>query len=279
MYEEILYAVDGPVATITLSRPDRLNALTRRMLSELRHAIGEAEKDEAVVGIILTGEGRGFCAGMDMQALDKLGASGGTANRVDEDYGLDANPGDPAMGEDFQISYGYLLSVRKPIIAAINGPCAGLGFVIAMLCDMRFVAEEAVLTASFSQRGLIAEHGISWILPRLAGPSVALDILWSSRKIRGAEAKELGIANRVCKATDVVGQARAYLEDLAANAAPISLMIMKQQVYRHLNMPLGPSLEETNQLVAESTAGNDFKEGVAAFLEQRPPQFARVAAE
>lgn len=279
MYEEILYEVDGPVATIKLNRPDRLNALTRRMLAELKHALAAAEKDESVVGMILTGEGRGFCAGMDMQALSALGEAGGTSSRVDEDYGLDANPGDPDMGEDFQISHAYMLSIRKPILAAVNGPCAGLGFVIAMLCDMRFVAEEAVMTASFSQRGLIAEYGLSWILPRVASPSVALDILWSSRKVRGAEAKELGIANRVCKAEDVVGEARAYLEDLAANAAPMSLMIMKQQVYRHLNMPLGPSLEETIQLIAESTARDDFKEGVAAYLEQRPPQFAKVAAE
>lgn len=279
MYEEILYEVDGAVATIKLNRPDRLNALTRRMLAELKHALAAAEKDETVVGMILTGEGRGFCAGMDMQALSALGEAGGTSSRLEEDYGLDANPGDPDMGEDFQISHAYMLSIRKPILAAVNGPCAGLGFVIAMLCDMRFVAEEAVMTASFSQRGLIAEYGLSWILPRVASPSVALDILWSSRKVRGIEAKELGIANRVCKAEDVVDEARAYLEDLAANAAPMSLMIMKQQVYRHLNMPLGPSLEETIQLIAESTARDDFKEGVAAYLEQRPPQFTKVAAE
>ncbi len=279
MYEEILYEVDGPVATIRFNRPDRLNALTRRMLAELKHALAAAEKDESVIGVILTGEGRGFCAGMDMQALSKLGDEGGTANRVDDDYGLAADPGDPAMGEDFRITYAYLLSIRKPLIAAINGPCAGLGFVLAMLCDMRFVAQEAVMTASFSQRGLVAEHGISWILPRVVGPSRALDILWSSRKIKGAEAAELGLANRVCSADQVVAQARAYLEDLAAKAAPISLMIMKQQIYRHMNMPLGESMNETNRLIAESTARGDFKEGVAAFVEKRPPKFERIAAE
>lgn len=279
MYEEILYEVEGPVATIRFNRPDRLNALTRRMLAELKHALAAAEADEAVIGIILTGEGRGFCAGMDMQALSKLGAEGGTANRVDDDYGLDADPGDPAMGEDFRITYAYLLSIRKPLIAAVNGPCAGLGFVLSILCDMRFVAEDAVMTASFSQRGLIAEHGISWILPRLVGPSRALDILWSSRKIKGVEAAEMGLANRVCSADSVVSEARAYLEDLAAKAAPVSLMIMKQQIYRHMNMPLGESMNETNRLIEESTARDDFKEGVAAFVEQRPPQFARVAAE
>ena len=273
MYTEIIYAVSGPVAEIRFNRPDRLNALTRRMLAD---AIAAAEADEAVTGIVITGEGRGFCAGMDMQALSNLGASGGTANRVDEDYGLDAQPGDPAMGEDFLEAHSYLMAVRKPIIAAINGPCAGLGFVLAMLCDIRMMGEEAVLTASFSQRGLVAEYGVSWVLPRVIGISKTLDLLWTSRKIKGPEAKEMGLVDHVHPADDVAAQAHAYIEKLAATAAPYSLMMMKRQVYRHLNLPLGEAVRETLDWIAESTARDDFKEGVNAYLEQRPPQFSRV---
>lgn len=276
MYQEILYSVNGPVAEVRFNRPDRLNALTRRMLAEMKHAIGEAEKDDNVVGIVLTGEGRGFCAGMDMQALSALGAAGGTGKRVDEDYGLDAQPGDPAMGEDFLKGHSYLMAVRKPIIAAINGPCAGLGFVLAMLCDLRFMGQEAVVTASFSQRGLVAEYGVSWILPRIIGVSKTLDLLWTSRKIKGDEAKEMGLVDKVFPAGDVAAQARAYIEELAAKAAPYSLMMMKRQVYRHLAMPLGEAVAETTQWIAESTARDDFKEGVNAYLEQRPPRFGRV---
>ena len=279
MYQEILYTVTGPVAEIRFNRPDRLNALTRLMLAEMKHAIGKAEKDENVVGIVITGEGRGFCAGMDMQALSALGDAGGTSSRKDEDFGLDAQPGDPAMGEDFLLAHSYLMAVRKPIIAAINGPCAGLGFVLAMLSDIRFMAEEAVVTASFSQRGLVAEYGVSWILPRVIGVSKALDLMWTSRKIKGPEAKEMGLADYIYPAADVAAEAHAYIENLAATAAPYSLMMMKRQVYRHLAMPLGDSVRETLEWIAESTSRDDFKEGVKAFLEQRPPQFERINVE
>ncbi|MEN3974499.1 enoyl-CoA hydratase-related protein [Emcibacter sp. SYSU 3D8] len=278
MYQEILYSVTGPVAEIRFNRPDRLNALTRRMLTEMKHAVAAAEQDEAVIGIVITGEGRGFCAGMDMQALSALGASGGTGNRVDEDYGLAAQPGDPAMGEEFLKGHSYLMAVRKPIIAAVNGPCAGLGFVLAMLCDLRFMGEEAVVTASFSQRGLVAEYGVSWILPRLIGVSKTLDLLWTSRKIKAAEAMEMGLVDKVFPAADVAAQAHAYINELSANAAPYSLMMMKRQVYRHLAMPLGEAVAETTQWIAESTARDDFKEGVNAYMERRPPQFSRIKA-
>ncbi|MDX1580006.1 MAG: enoyl-CoA hydratase-related protein [Alphaproteobacteria bacterium] len=276
MYEDLKYEVDGPTAVITFNRPDKLNALTRRMLAEMKHAIAQAESDENVIGIVITGEGRGFTAGMDMQALSDLGAAGGTGNRKDPDWGLKADPGDPAMGENFAQYYSYFMSVRKPIIGAINGPCAGLGFVIAMLCDIRFVAKEAVMTGAFSQRGLVAEYGISWLLPRLIGVSKTLDLLWTSKKISGEEAVKMGLADYLATADTVLDEAKAYIEDLAETAAPYSIMMMKRQVYRHLNMELGPALEETSEWIAESTARDDFKEGVNAYLEKRPPQFSRV---
>jgi len=273
MYQEIEYEVSDPVAIIRMNRPDNLNAMTTLMLAELRHAFAAAERDEAVVGIILTGAGRGFCAGMDIAALDQISDSGRFS--IDTE-GLDASPGDPAMGADFTAGFTYLLALRKPLIAAINGPCAGLGFCFALLCDMRFVAREAKFSTAFSQRGLVAEHAASWILPRLIGSSRALDILWSARKFDGAEADRLGLADRLGDATSVVDDAKAYLTDLAAHASPTSLMVMKQQVYRHLMTSLGPAMSETERLMDESLERGDFREGVRSFIESRPPRFARI---
>jgi len=220
---------------------------------------------------VLTGAGRGFCAGMDMNALNSMSAGGGRAE--DDLSALEANPGDPSMGDDFQVTYAYLLSIRKPLIAAINGACAGLGFCFALLCDMRFVEKTAKFTTAFSQRGLVAEHGVSWMLPRLIGPGRALDLLWSARKFDGVEAQQLGLAERLCETGSAATDAAGYIKQLAASAAPMSLMVMKQQVYRHLNMPLGESMRDTNKLMAESLKRDDFREGVRSFMERRPPQF------
>jgi len=274
MYRDINYDVREPVAIITMNRPDALNAFTSRMLAEIRHALAAAERDPDVVGIVLTGAGRGFCAGMDMNALNQM--SSGTDEGGDDLSELAASPGDPNMGENFQTTYSYLLSVRKPLLAAINGACAGLGFAVAMLCDMRFVERSAKFSTAFSKRGLIAEHGISWILPRLIGPSRALDLLWSARKFDGVEAERLGLADRLVEDGASLDAALGYIEELAASAAPNSLMVMKQQVYRHLNMPLGEAMKETNTLMAESLSRPDFREGVRSFIEKRPPEFARL---
>ena len=183
------------------------------------------------------------------------------------------------MGEDFHITFAYLLSIRKPLIAAINGSCAGLGMSIALLCDMRYAAVNAKFTTAFSQRGLVAEHGQSWILPRVIGPARALDLLWSSRKFNGIEAEKLGVVNRALPQEELLLAAQAYIQELAETAAPIPLKIMKQQVYRHLNMSLGEAMNETNRLMAESLTRPDFKEGVTSFIEKRPPQFTRVKVD
>lgn len=276
MYQDIRYHVDDPVAVITMHRPDALNAFTVRMLAEIRHALAEAERDPAVVGIVLTGAGRGFCAGMDMNALDSMSSGGGAREDLSA---LEADPGDPDLGDDFAVTYGYLLSIRKPIIAAVNGACAGLGFVYALLSDLRFVDRNAKFTTAFSQRGLIAEHGASWILPRLIGAGRALDLLWSARKFDGEEAYRLGLAERLCEPGECVQQATDYIRELAATASPTSLRVMKAQVYRHLNMGLGESMRESNEWMATSLKREDFREGVRSFLERRPPAFKRVSIE
>ncbi len=273
MYEEIKYEVNGPVATIRMNRPDYLNAFTSLMLAEIRHALARAERSEQVTGVVLTGEGRGFSAGMDMNSLSQSAQSGSNPTRGDKEEHLRAAPGDPGMGPDFQVTYAYLLSLQKPLIAAINGPCAGLAFAIAMLCDMRYTADNAVFTTAFSQRGLIAEHGLSWILPRVVGPGRALDLLWSARRIDGLEAEKMGLVNQAMPREEVVPAAQAYIQTLADTVAPISLKVIKQQVYRHLNMNLGEAMTETNRLMAESLQRADFKEGVTSFVEKRPPRF------
>ena len=274
-YRDILYQVEDPVAVITMNRPARLNAFTRTMLAEIRHAVAAAERDSRVVGIILTGAGRGFCAGMDMLALDEISATQSLTAAVDAT--LAAEPGDVAMGPDFSIAYTYLLAVRKPVLAAINGPCAGLGFCFALLSDLRFVERQAKFTTAFAGRGLVAEHGVSWLLPRLIGSSRALDILWSARKFDGVEAERLGLADRLCETGTALEAAKDYLRELARSVSPASLMVIKQQVYRHLMVSLGPAMEETHRLMEESLTRPDFREGVRSFLEQREPAFKRVS--
>ena len=274
-YQEILYSVDGPSAVITLNRPDALNALTNNMMTELKHALAAAEQDEEVVGIILTGAGRGFCAGMDMNALDAQ-ATGGDLSAGVELRKLDADPGDKSMGENFQVAFTYIMSIRKPIIVALNGACAGLGMSIALLCDMRFSSENGKFVTAFAQRGLIAEHGQSWILPRLIGSARALDLLWSSRKVAAEEAMQMGLVNRIIPQDELLNETKAYIQNLADNCSPTSLMMMKQQVYRHMNAPLGEAMKESNKWMAESLKRQDFKEGVASYLEKRSPAFDKI---
>lgn len=273
-YRDILYTVDDPVAVITMHRPDRLNAFTNRMLAEIRHAVAAAEADERVVGIVLTGAGRGFCAGMDLAALDAISAAGSMQD--DNPPELAASPGDPAMGSDFDGKFSYFLAVRKPVIAAVNGPCAGLGFCFALLCDMRFVDTQAKFSSAFAGRGLVAEHGASWLLPRLVGTGRALDLLWSARRFDGVEAERLGIAERLCEPGTSLSAACDYVRELARTVSPASLMVMKQQVYRHLMTSYGPAMRETDRLMHESLERPDFREGVRSFIEQRPPRFDRV---
>ena len=276
MYETIRYAVESPVATITLNRPDRLNALTPRMLAELRQAIEQADADELVVGIILTGAGRGFCAGADIERLKGL-----TVNGSGEEWemGTDRPDATAKIRPDFQLGLLYLMGARKPVIAAVNGPCAGLGFVLAMTCDLRFASQNARFTTAFANRGLIAEHGVSWILPRLVGSAHALDLLWSGRLVDSDEAGRIGLVNRVVPADRLLDEAVGYIGMLAERSAPTSIEIIKQQVYAHLSIDLAEATRESLRLMAESLKRPDFREGVASYVERRAPNFARVGAD
>jgi enoyl-CoA hydratase/carnithine racemase len=273
VYSEILYQVDDPVAVITLNRPQALNAWTNRMAAEVRHAVFAAERDPAVVGIVITGAGRAFCAGADMNMLQGIGA--GEARVETEGDGLDLTPNHP-IPADFDGEYTYLLSIRKPVIAALNGAVAGMAVPIALCCDLRFMAEDAPLLTAFSHRGLIGEWGLAWLLPRLVGTGHALDLMFSSRRVSGTEAAAMGLVNRALPADQVLPAAVDYVKDLAAKASPTSLAIMKEQVYSELTATLGPSEKDARRRMVESFGRPDFKEGVDSFVQKRPPSFPRL---
>jgi enoyl-CoA hydratase/carnithine racemase len=272
MYESIKFEVVGHAAIITLNRPDSLNAFTYPMIDEFGYAVAEAEKMEDVTGLIVTGQGKGFCAGVDMNTLSDL-QEAGQGSKSDS---LRASPGDKTMGDNFGVGLAYLLSIRKPVLAAVNGVCVGYGMSLALFCDLRFAAENAKFLTSFSPNGLVAEHGQSWILPRILNPSRALDLLWSSRKLGAAEAVGMGLVDRVYPPDRLLSEAVEYIENLSRTAAPMSMMLMKQQVYRHLNMQLGEAMQETVRLMDESLVREDFREGIASFLEKRSPRFKRI---
>jgi enoyl-CoA hydratase/carnithine racemase len=273
MYEEILYEVSDPMATITLNRPHALNAWTERMGAEIKHAVATAEADKSVVAIVITGAGRGFCAGADMNSLQDISAGErGSAGPPE----LDAHPGDPALSDDFGGSHTYMMSVRKPVIAAINGPAAGMALPILLACDIRFASEKAVFTLAFSKRGLIAEWGCAWLLPRIMGTGHALDLLLSSRKIDGREAERIHLVNRTFPHDELLPYVREYVENMAAECSPASLKVMKRQVYQQLTREFAPSEKEAVELMIESFGRPDFREGVMSFVERRPPKFDRI---
>ncbi|MDA8044992.1 MAG: enoyl-CoA hydratase-related protein [Actinomycetota bacterium] len=271
MYQEITYSVEDPVGLITLNRPEVLNAMTLSMAAELRHAVYRAERDPAVVGIVITGAGRAFCAGADMYMLQDI--SGGDIPTAGVD--LDLTPPHP-IPADLDGEYTYLLGVEKPVIAAINGACAGMAVPIALCCDLRFMAEDAPLLTAFSQRGLIGEWGVAWLLPRLVGAGRALDLLFSSRRITGAEAAEMGVVNRALPADQVLPHAIDYVRQLAGNVSPASMAVIKSQVYQDLTATLGPAEKDARRRMMKSFASDDFKEGVASFQQKRPPRFSRL---
>ncbi len=278
MSEVVLKDVRDGVALLTLNRPERLNAWTHEMENHYFGSLAECAASDQVRVIVVTGAGRGFCAGADMQDLQNLGdlqranATGNGSGNGAAGRGTASNAA--AMPE--RTPQTFPLTIPKPIVAAINGPCAGIGLVQALMCDMRFVAEGAKLTTAFARRGLVAEHGISWILPRLVGPARALDLLFSARVVLGSEAVELGLANRVIADQALLEQAMAYARELATQCSAASMATIKQQVYAALEQPLGEALADADRLMLASFGKPDFVEGVSSFVERRDPAFAAL---
>jgi enoyl-CoA hydratase/carnithine racemase len=264
-WQEVLYGVEDRVATITLNRPDRLNAYTQVMSAELREAFAKADADESVRAIVLTGAGRGFCAGADMARLSSA-AAGKTNLRNDGDWpteGLEAN---------FAQRCSYILAVKKPVIAAINGAVAGIGLVLTLYCDIRYMAAGAKLTTAFARRGLIAEHGISWMLPRLIGPMNAMDLLLSARTLPAEEAAALGLV-RTLPAEGFAQAVHARAAEIANLSSPRSTRIVKKQVYDALFQSLAEATAIANREQEICRDTEDFREGVAHYVEKRKPNF------
>jgi enoyl-CoA hydratase/carnithine racemase len=264
-YSDIEYSARDGVALITLNRPERLNAWREQMHREVRSAMRAAADDAAVRVIILTGAGRGFCAGADMTTLQGLGAD--TAPR------RSGEPFDASARPDFMHEYSWMPAVPKPIIAAINGACAGLGLVLSLYADIRFASARAKFTTAFARRGLIAEHGISWLLPRTVGFSNAADLLYSARMVDAVEALRIGLVSRVFSDDSFERDTWDYAQMLASEVSPRSLREMKREIWAARFQSLGEAIESANADMKESFASDDFREGVAHFVEKRPPRF------
>ncbi len=265
----ITYAVDDRVATITLNRPDRLNAWTGRMHTEYRWAIAAAEDDPEVRVVVVTGAGRGFCAGADAQALRGHAERGGYDPGTPDDLATPGYGVHPGLDGDFR----FHLGLRTPVIAAINGPAAGVGLVLACYCDVRFAAAGAKLTTAHGRLNLPAEYGLSWLLPRIVGLGRANDLLLTSRVVLAEEALEMGLVNRVVPADEVLAAATTYARSLAHDVAARSLRETKRAVALDLFRDLGTSAGESERLLNEMMGEPDFAEGAQALLDRRPPRF------
>lgn len=244
----------GRVLLVTLNRPERLNAWTAEMEHRYYAALADGDADPEVRAIVVTGAGRGFCPGADLEALS----------------GVDVSSRDSLPKRRWD---AYPPTMATPVIAAVNGACAGIGLVVALQCDVRFVATEARLATSFTRRGLIAEHGSSWLLPRLVGRGRALDLLMSARTFLGEEAGAMGLAEFVRPAGEVLDAALAYAEDLAVSCSPTAVAVVKAQVQRHLDTGSVQALRESDELLFASFGWPDVAEGVLAWLQRRPPGF------
>ena len=267
-YEQILYDVADGIATITLNRPEKLNAWTMRMGAEVRHAFHAADRDPGARVIIITGAGKGYCSGADMdmlQGLQKGGALGsGDDFAVEEDKSVPAS----LRGE-----YSYPMGLAKPVIAAVNGAAAGLGVSYMLYYDMRIASDRARFGFMFPRRGLIAEHGSAWLLPRLIGMAHATDLLYSGRLITADEALQMGLVNRVVPHDDLLSNVRDYAHELATKSSPRSLKIMKRQLFTNQFSDLDSSIKEADAEMVACFTTEDFKEGVASFVERRAPKF------
>ncbi|QZA07084.1 enoyl-CoA hydratase [Mycolicibacter heraklionensis] len=256
----VLYDVRDGVGVITFNRPQRLNAWGPDIAAGFYASIDHAEADPVVRAIVVTGSGRGFCAGADL---------GG---------GAQTGPGTDASGTDVSQLVGdrhphFLTELRKPVIAAVNGSCVGIGLTHALMCDVRFAAAGAKFATAFTRRGLIAEHGITWILPRLVGWGAAMDLLLSGRTFLAEEARELGLVNHVVAPELLLERAMDYAADLAANCSPASMAVIKGQVYRDALDDVAAVSARAETLMYESLARPDLIEGITSFFEKRPPNF------
>ena len=265
------YETRGQIATIWLHRPQRMNAWTGRMHAEYRHCLDQADKDDDVRAIVVTGTGRGFCVGGDSQALE------GHVQRGGYDAGTPPAMAEPGVGTDaaFDASFAYHFGLRKPVVAAINGPAAGVGLALACFTDLRFAVPGAKLTTAHGKLNLPAEYGLSWILPRVMGLTRANDLLLTSRVFTTDEAHALGLVNELFPAEELMDSTYAYVERLIATVSPNSLRQTRWQIYRDMHRSAADAVRDSERLIDEMMTQPDYAEGVSAFMEKRPPSWSQ----
>ena len=258
------------IATIWLSRPKRMNAWTGRMHTEYRYLLSRAEQDQGVRGIVVTGRGKGFCVGGDSDALTghikKGGYDSGTSDEIEwPGYGV---------SDDFDALFAYHYGLSKPIVAAINGPVAGVGLALACFADIRFAAPGIKLTTAHGKLNLPAEYGLSWVLPRLVGLGRANDLLLTSRVFYSEEAVAMGLVNQLFDSVNIVQQARGYLHEMVRAVSPNSIKQTRWQIYKDLHRDAASSVEDSEKLLKEMMKEQDYQEGVQAFLDKRNPKWS-----
>ena len=263
------YEVRDQIATVWLHRPDRMNAWTGRMHAEYRNALVKADRDENVRAIVVTGSGRAFCVGGDSAALEKH------AERCKYDPGTPTKMEQPGVGVDynFDMSFAYQFGLQKPIVAAINGPAAGIGLALACFTDLRFAVKGVKLTTAHGKLNLPAEYGLSWILPRVMGMTRANELLLSSRVFMTEEALELGLVNNILEPDELLPKTYDYLENLFINVSPTALRQTRWQIYRDQHRGVKAAIADSERLIERMMTEADYAEGVKAFLEKRSPSW------
>ncbi len=272
LFQEVIYSVEQGVAVVTLNRPDRLNAMTLTMAGEVRAAMQQASDDDEVRVIVLTGAGRGFCAGADAARLQ--GRVSGIA--VEEEEVLPftgAIEGGLDLPQAFAAKYAWIATVPKPVIAAVNGPAVGVGMVLPMFADIRFASDTARFGTAFSKRGLVPEYGLGWLLPRLIQPSKAFDLLYTARLVDADEAVDMGLVDKVFPTNELLPAAMDYARELATAVSPRSNRVVKRMVYQGLDQGFDSAMEQCLADMADAQKSDDFKEGIAAWKDKRVPIF------
>jgi enoyl-CoA hydratase/carnithine racemase len=267
----ITYSVRDEIATITLNRPHRMNAWIGRMNTEYRFALEQAERDESVRAVIVTGAGRAFCVGADSRALEGHVARGAYDTGTPDDL---AKPG-YGVRPEFDADFAYHFGLAKPVIAAINGAVAGVGLVLACFADLRFAAAGAKFTTAHGKLNLPAELGLSWLLPRMIGLTRANELLLTSRVFLAEEALGLGVVNGVLPPEELLPYVYKYTRELIASVSPGSLSETKHQIYTDLHCDVRSSVVASSAHIERMVKEPDFAEGVAAFLEKRPPRWSK----
>lgn len=265
----IRYELSEGVATITLNRPHRMNAWTGRMHTEYRYALNKADDDRSVRAIILTGEGKAFCVGGDSKALE------GHAHRGEYDPGTPDRLAEPGYGvrKEFDALFAYHFGLSKPLIAAINGPAAGVGLVLACFADIRFAATGVKMTSAHGKLSLPAEYGLSWLLPRQIGLVHANDILLSSRVFMSEEAMDMGLLNGLFEPDQLMDETVKYVTSMIEDVSPESLEITKRQIYSDLHQDVASAVEDAEKLLRDMMQQESYKVGVKAMLNKTRPDW------